>query len=50
MISFLKLHLFCTCTLFFNAAAPLLWDTSIQGTQNLAPEKRPHNLCICHLY
>ena len=30
---------------------PLLWDTSMQGTQNLfREEKRPHNLCLCYLY
>ena len=23
---------------------------SIQGTQNLVPEKRPHNLCIYYLF
>ena len=23
------------------------WDTSIQGTENLAPEKCSYNLCIC---
>ena len=28
----------------------LLWDTSIQGTQTLVPEKHPYNLCICYLY
>ena len=29
---------------------PLLWDTSIQGTENLVSEKCLHNLCICYLY
>ena len=30
---------------------PLLCDTfSIQRTQDLVSEKRPHNLCICYLY
>ena len=29
---------------------PLLWATSIQGTQNLVAEKYSHNLCICYLY
>ena len=27
---------------------PLLWDTSIQGTQNLVPEKCSDNLCSCY--
>ena len=33
-----------------NTVEPLLWDTSIQGTQNLVPEKGPRNLCIYYLY
>ena len=33
-----------------NTAELLLWDTFIQGTQNLLPEKCSHNLCICYLY
>lgn len=29
---------------------PLLWETYIQGKQNLAPEKfSSHYLCICYL-
>ena len=28
----------------------LKWDTSTQGTQNLVPEKYPHNLCTCYLF
>ena len=31
--------------------SPYSWDTSIQGTQNLVPEKKlPHNLWICYRY
>ena len=29
--------------------ASVFWDTSIQGTLNLVPEKSSHNLCICYL-
>ena len=29
-----------------DAVEPPLWDTSIQGPQNLVPEKCSHTLCI----
>ena len=37
--------------LHIGTVEPLLCDTvSIQRTQDLVSEKRPHNLCICYLY
>ena len=32
-----------------STVEPLLWDSSIQGTQNLVREKCSHNLCIFYL-
>ena len=37
---FLKLRLFCTCTLFLNTVEPLLWDISFSGT----PPFRGHKI------
>ena len=45
------LHLLWRCdwlNRFHNTMEPLLWDTSIQRTKNLVPEKLPHNFCICY--
>ena len=33
-----------------STVKPFLWDTFIQGTKSLVPEKCSHNLCICYLY
>ena len=32
---------------FLSTVEPLLWDSSIRGTQNLVPEKCSHSLRIC---
>ena len=47
------LHLLWRCdwlNRFHNTMEPLLWDTSIQQTKNLVPEKLPNNFCICYFY
>ena len=40
-------HLLIVLLDMIDTVEPPLWDTSIQGTQNLVPEECSCNLCIC---
>ena len=46
----LGIHLDCCSSALAYTVETFLWDTSIQGTQNLTPKNCSHNICICYLY
>ena len=49
-LAFASLSPRAQCLSVRHTVEPLFWDTSIQGTQSLVPEKRSHSLCIYYLY